>query len=108
MRFAEDYKKGGFPVLPVAHGTQQTIYQIGLYTFAYVAVAWASPMFVPAHLVYLIGVLPLGLKLLYEFYRFYQSGGTSRWLSFFLWVNASILVFLYAPVFDKWSFLLLG
>ena len=47
------------------------------------------------------------IRLLQEFWRFYRSHGTRRWLAFFMWVNVSLLVFLYVPVIDKWNFLFL-
>jgi protoheme IX farnesyltransferase len=105
IKFKDDYAKAGVPTLPVALGVERTIYHIGIYTFAYVAVAVASPWLVHASWVYLALVVPLGAKVLQEFYRFFKSKGTERWLAFFLWTNVSMLVFIIVPVIDKWSFL---
>lgn len=102
IRFKDDYSKGGIPVLPLILGTGPTLFHIGLYMFAYVGLAIISPWFTSAHFVYLVVVLPFAIKVLYEFYRYYSSGAEKRWLPFFLWTNFSVLVFLIAPVLDRW------
>lgn len=105
IRFKEDYAKGGIPTLPVSLGIEKTLYHMGLYTLAYVGVALASPWFVQASWMYILFVLPFAFKILQEFYRFYKSQGTQRWLAFFLWTNFSVIVFMIIPVVDKWNFL---
>lgn len=107
IKFKDDYRKGSIPTLPVAMGVDKTLYQIGLYTFVYVGVALAAPMFVRASWIFILLVLPVCFKLLQEFYRFYKSKGEQRWFAFFMWTNISVLVFLFVPVIDKWSFLFL-
>lgn len=108
LRYKEDYAKGGVPTLPVALGTERTLFQIGLYTFAYVGVALASPVFVNASWIYVLLVLPFSFKVLQEFYRFYKSKGEQRWLAFFMWTNISMLIFLIVPIIDKWNFLFIN
>lgn len=108
IRFKDDYQKGGIPVLPTQLGTERTLFHMGLYTFAYTGLAVASPFFTSAYLVYAFVVLPFAFKVLYEFFRYYNAGARSRWLPFFLWTNFSVLVFLIAPVIDKWHRYLLG
>ncbi|WP_413289730.1 heme o synthase [Bdellovibrio sp. HCB337] len=105
IKFKDDYAKGGIPVLPAARGMDETLYQIGLYTILYVAVALAAPWFVHASWMYILVVLPFAFKVMQEFFRFYKSKGTERWFAFFMWTNISMLVFLFVPVVDKWSFL---
>ena len=102
IRFKDDYDKGGIPVLPCRIGTERTLFHMGLYTFAYTGLAIASPFFTSAYLVYGLVVLPFAFKVLYEFIRYNHAGAQNRWLPFFLWTNFSILVFLIAPVIDKW------
>jgi heme o synthase len=102
LKFADDYKQGGVPVLPVSRGTNRTLFQMGLYTIAYVALALMSPWFVEARYFYLLIVIPFALKTLWEFRKYFLSGASKGWLSFFLWTNFSMLVFLIAPVVDKW------
>lgn len=106
LKYKNDYAEGGVPTLSVSLGTERTIYHMGLYTFAYVAVAACSPWFVHASWIYLAIVLPIGIKVMQEFYRFAKSKGEKRWLAFFMWINVSMLVFIFVPVFDKWAFLL--
>ncbi len=107
IRFKDDYQAGGVPTLPAALGIQKTLYHMGLWTFFYVVVAVASPWFVQASWVYLLLVIPFSFKVMQEFYRFFKSEGQKRWLAFFMWVNLSVLVYLFVPVIDKWSFLIL-
>ena len=103
IKFKEDYSRGGIPVLPTQIGTDATLFHMGLYMFAYVALALASPWFTNTYFVYAFVVVPFAFKVLYEFLRYYRSGAQARWLSFFLWTNFSMLVFLIAPVIDKWQ-----
>ncbi|PIS10656.1 MAG: protoheme IX farnesyltransferase [Bdellovibrio sp. CG10_big_fil_rev_8_21_14_0_10_47_8] len=107
IRFKDDYAKGGVPTLPAALGIHKTLFHMGLWTFLYVFVAVASPWFIHVSWVYILGVFPVTFKILQEFWRFYRSDGRERWLAFFMWVNVSVLIFLYIPVLDKWSFLFL-
>jgi protoheme IX farnesyltransferase len=108
LKFIEDYRKGGFPTLPVTVGVERTYFHIGLYTFAYAGVALASPFFILTSWIYALVVLPFAFVLIQQFFKFYNSNGTKNWLSFFMWTNISMLVFLYIPVIDKWSFLFIG
>jgi protoheme IX farnesyltransferase len=102
IRFKEDYRAGGIPVLPLKIGTDATLFQMGLYMFAYVGLAIATPFFTTAYFTYAILVIPFAFKILYEFFRYYRARAEQRWLPFFLWTNFSILIFLIAPVIDKW------
>jgi heme o synthase len=108
IKFKDDYAKAGIPTLPVALGMKKTLFQIGLYTFVYAGVAMASPWFVHTSWLYLLLVAPFVFKMLLEFFKFYKSEGQQKWLSFFMWTNISMLVFLYVPVIDKWNFLFVG
>ena len=102
LRYADDYARGGYPVLPAIVGRSRTLYQIGLYTFTYVGVAVMAPLYLQSNLMYLLLVLPLGLKVIYEFFKYFKSEGENNWLPFFLWTNLSMLVFIGVPVIDKW------
>ena len=107
IRFKEDYNKGGVPVLPVKLGDTKTVYHMGLYVFVYVALALAAPWFVRPYYAYFILVVPFSLKVLWEFYQYAKTEGREGWLKFFLWVNFSMLAFLWAPVIDKWLYIYL-
>ncbi len=103
IRFESDYREGGIPTLPVAWGTDSTLFQMGAYTLGYVALALASPWFVEARYFYVLIVIPFALKILWEFSKYYRSNATREsWLPFFLWTNFSMLAFLVVPVMDKW------
>lgn len=108
IKFKDDYKNVSVPTLPVALGIERTIFHMGLWTFAYLAVAMAAPFFVHASWVYLLLILPFVIKTAQEFIVFMKSQGQKRWLAFFMWINLSVLVFLFVPVIDKWSFLFLN
>ena len=105
IKLREDYEKGGIPVLPSVIGEKQTLFQIGLYTFVYVGLVVASPWFVPARYVYLFLAIPTALKLMWELMKFVKgANGDKGWLPFFIWTNLSVIVFLFAPVIDKWIY----
>ena len=107
MKIKDDYSAGGVPVLPAARGDKDTLYFMGLYVFSYVALAVASPLFVQSHLAYVCVVVPVALKVLIEFFRFFSAAGRLGWLRFFTWINVSVVLFMIAPVFDKWYGILL-
>lgn len=106
IRYIEDYRLGAIPTLPVALGIPKTLFHIGLYTFTYCGVALAAPFFLQASWIYLVFVFPFVIMLLTEFFRMYRSEGKKRWFAFFMWVNISMLVFIFIPAVDKWNFLL--
>ncbi len=108
LKFIEDYRKGGFPTLPVTVGVDRTFFHIGLYTFTYVGVALASPFFIHSSWLFILLVFPFAFMLLKTFFKFYNSNGKLGWLAFFMWTNVSMLVFIYIPVIDKWNFLFIG
>lgn len=102
IRFREDYEDGGVPVLPVRLGVNRSLYHIGLYVFTYVGVALMAPWFLQSHIVYVFLVMPISLKVIWEFIKYFRAGGGKGWLPFFLWTNLSLLIYLAAPVMDKW------
>ena len=102
IRYRADYEQGGFPVLPVRLGVQRSLYHIGLYMFTYVGVALTAPFFLQSHVLYLLFVVPISVKVVQEFFRFFRSVDARQWLPFFLWTNLSLLVYLGVPVMDKW------
>ncbi len=107
LKYKEDYRLGGIPTLPVALGVEKTLFHIGLYTFAYAGVALASPFFLHTSWLYILLVVPFVFFLMKEFFKLYQSNGEQRWFAFFMWVNFSMLIFVFVPVIDKWSFLII-
>lgn len=109
IRFRDDYEQGGVPVLPVSLGVNRALYHIGLYVFTYVGVALMAPWFLHSHMLYVAFVLPVSLKVIWEFFKYFRAGEGKGWLPFFLWTNLSLLIYLAAPVMDKWlNWVLLG
>lgn len=102
LYYKKDYEKAGFPILPVSAGSEKTLYQIGLYTLAYLGLSLISPLFLTAGFMYLFLLVPFAFILLYQFYQYFYK--PHHWLRFFLWVNMSLLVYFCVPVLDKWIF----
>lgn len=102
IRFKDDYGKAGIPVLPYMLGVHRTIYHIGLYVFAYLAVALTAPITIHATIVHFCIVVPFCIWVLYQFYVF-TIKKEKAWLGFFLSVNFSLLAFLIAPLVDRWA-----
>ena len=103
MRYKEDYSAARIPVLPAVRGDHFTMYYIGLYMFAYLALVFGAPFFAPVGWAYLILALPFAFKVLWEFFRFVNESQQKRWLPFFLWTTFSILVFILVPAIDRWT-----
>jgi protoheme IX farnesyltransferase len=108
IKYKADYAAGGIPTLPVVLGVKKTLYHIGLYTFTYAGVAMAAPFFLQTSWFYVFFIFPFAFFLIKEFFRLYRSDGEQRWFAFFMWTNISMLVFIFIPVIDKWSFLFIG
>ncbi|MCB0355551.1 MAG: protoheme IX farnesyltransferase [Bdellovibrionales bacterium] len=105
IKFQNDYKSGGIPVLPLGIGEERTKYHMGLYTFVYIGVALTAPIFTRSSWLYLLLIIPFAIKVLIEFFKYFGTKATDKnWLPFFLWINLSMLVFLAAPVLDKWFY----
>jgi protoheme IX farnesyltransferase len=103
LRYQDDYQQGGFPTLPVKHGTRVTLYQIVIWCLAYVGLATIAPLFIPVRWIYLIPSLLMIFKVIYELYLYVKAPESKKWLHFFLWVNLSLIVFLGAATLDLWS-----
>jgi protoheme IX farnesyltransferase len=108
IKYKEDYRLGNIPTLPTALGVSKTLFHVGLYTFTYAGVAIASPFFLNTSWIYAALVFPFAFMLLKEFFRVYNSNANERWFAFFMWTNVSMLVFVFVPAIDKWSFLFIG
>ena len=103
LRYREDYRKGGFPTLPVAHGSGVTVYQISLWCLAYIAVAFMAHLFLGVGRIYYVICTATSLKLLWELRQFARQPESKRWLHFFLWVNFSLIIYIAAAALDLWS-----
>ncbi len=104
IRYKDDYNSGGVPVLPVSLGIPTTLYHMGLYTLAYVGVAMTAPWFLKANVFYLLLVIPISIKVLWEFSKYFKANASQGWLPFFLWTNFSLIIYMAVPVIDKWIY----
>ena len=100
FHYKKDYAKAKIPVLPNAFGEDKTFFHIGLYTLAYLGTVLLAPFFLKTGWVYFIIALPFCIKIMVEFYRFYNH---KKGLLFFSWLNISLLVFLSIPLLDWWA-----
>lgn len=102
IRYADDYKKGNFSVLPAIVGSGRTKYHISFYVWAYALLGIMSPFFVDWSYAYFILVLPFSLLVVWQFFKYFNNSSEKAWLPFFLITNFSMLTFLFAPLIDKW------
>ena len=103
IRYADDYANGNFPVLPAVIGSGRTKYHISFYVWGYVLLAIMSPFFIYHSFAYFILVLPMCAVMLWQFFKFYKTDDEKAWLPFFLITNLSMLIFVFAPLIDKWA-----
>jgi protoheme IX farnesyltransferase len=106
LKYSNDYDQGGFPTLPVAKGSEVTRFQITLWCLAYAAIGLLSVFFFPTGIPGVIGSLLVSAWLLFELHRFLKQPEKKSWLRFFLSVNFSLLLYLFAISADLWSILL--
>ena len=107
IRYSEDYEKGGIPTLPVAKGVPVTVYQIALWSFAYIALSLTAPLFIRVGSIYLSVAIITGAIVLWQLRNFLKNEASKTWLKFFLWVNFSLIFYLVALVADQWSIYLI-
>ena len=106
LKYSHDYDQGGFPTLPVAHGSQVTRFQITLWCLAYSAFGLLSAFFFPIGIIGVLGSLIISVWLLFELYRFLKHPEQKTWLRFFLSINFSLILYLAVISMDLWSILL--
>ncbi|MCJ8275747.1 MAG: protoheme IX farnesyltransferase [Bdellovibrionales bacterium] len=103
LRYKDDYKLGGIPVLPAERGQKATEFYVGLYTFAYLGLVFAAPFVIPVRWAYLVIAIPFAFKIYWELFGFLKDPLGKKWVGFFLWTTLSILVFIFVPAIDRWS-----
>jgi heme o synthase len=103
LRYREDYRLGEVPTLPVRHGAGVTVSQIALWCLAYVGLGLLGPLFLKVGPAYLAVALALTAKLLWELRSFMRQPESKRWLRFFLWVNFSLILYVFAAAADLWA-----
>lgn len=95
IKLKDDYAAGGVPVLPVSVGEERTRFHIGLYLFAYLGLAIASPLYVISSLIGSVIIWLTAFVVLMAFVRYLKNN--QKWLLFFLGLNLSVLIFCMVP-----------
>lgn len=106
-RYREDYAKGGVPTLPVARGSERTVREIAVWCVGYVALALMAPFFLEVRWIYFAPAALMSFWVLRELLAFAREPNGKHWLHFFLWINASLIVYLAAAAIDRWSYIAL-
>lgn len=101
LHYRKDYQSAGIPVPPLCLGLSKTFYYIGVYLLSYLGLALISPLFFKMNIVYIFLLIPFCVKVFLEFMKFSEK---LKWKPFFLWLNFSVLLFLWAPVCDLWIY----
>ena len=101
LHYKEDYKSAGIPIPPLRLGLNKTIYYMGFYLLSYLGLALISPLFFKMNIVYVFLLIPFCIKVFLEFIKFSEK---LKWKPFFMWLNFSVLLFLWAPVCDLWIY----
>ena len=101
LHYKKDYKSAGIPVPPIHLGSHKTLYYMGFYLLSYLGLALISPLFFKMNVVYIFFLIPFCIKVLLEFMKFSKK---LKWKPFFIWLNLSVLLFLWAPVLDIWIY----
>lgn len=108
IRFEEDYRQGGIPTLPVAHGKTITVKQTAIWSLGYIGIALLAPLFLRVGGFYLTVAFIVSAGVIYEAWEFAKSKETEkRWLRFFLWINFSLILLIAAIDLDLWQHTLL-
>ncbi len=103
IRYREDYRAGGIPTLPVAHGVPTTVRQIVIWTFGYLALALLGPRVLGLSWIYFAVAAATSAQVLHKLWKFVKEPESDQWLPFFLWTTFSLIIFLGAAVVDRWS-----
>ena len=101
LHYKNDYQSAGIPIPPLRLGLNKTLYYMGFYLLSYLGLALISPLFFKMNIVYIFILVPFCMKVFLEFIKFSKK---LNWKPFFMWLNFSVLLFLWAPVFDIWIY----
>ncbi len=103
LRYRSDYESGSFPTLPVSRGAGVTVFQIVVWCLTYVGSSIVAPFFLHVSWLYLSVALITSVKVLVELRKFVKQPESKSWLHFFLWVNFSLIAYIFAMAADLWS-----
>jgi protoheme IX farnesyltransferase len=97
LRYFDDYKRAGIPMLPVAKGIPHALTEIVVYSFVVVAVTLALPMVSDAGAIYVAAAVVLGLVFIVQAARLAREYTPERAIRFFTLSN-TYLALLFAAV----------
>jgi protoheme IX farnesyltransferase len=104
LKYREDYLAGNIPTLPVKLGQHPTVFQISLWTLAYVGISMIAPFFIGVGSGYILSAGVISALLLSWLVAYSRAPNAPRaWLRFFLGVNFSLILYLGAAILDLWS-----
>ena len=100
MRYAEDYKAAGVPMLPAVRGGRETSHQILYYTVLLVALT--PPMFPAGRMgaIYLLSAIALGIVFIWRAARLWNSTSGSQAYSLFKFSNQYLTLLFAAMALD--------
>jgi heme o synthase len=108
IRYKGDYAQGGVPTLPVSKGEAPTRLHITTWSVTYVLLGLSAGFFLHTGRVYFVIALLTGAKVLWELSKYLRAakaspGENRNWLPFFLWINFSLILYVFGAVADLWS-----
>ncbi len=101
LHYREDYQLAGVPVPPLHIGLPKTLFYIGVYLLFYLGLVLCSPLLFKMNVLYVVFLIPICIKVFLEFLNFSRC---LKWQPFFLWLNLSVLIFIWAPIGDLWIY----
>jgi len=97
LRYYDDYKRAGIPMLPVAKGIPRALNEIVVYSFVVVATTLVLPVVSDVGAVYIIAASALGLLFVVQSMRLARGYTPERAIQFFTMSN-TYLALLFAAV----------
>jgi heme o synthase len=97
LRYFDDYKAAGIPMLPVAKGIPRTLKEIVVYSFVVVAVTLVLPAVSDVGGVYIVTAVALGVMFIVQAIRLARGYTPERAIRFFMMSN-TYLALLFAAI----------
>jgi heme o synthase len=97
LRYFDDYKAAGIPMLPVAKGIPRTLKEIVAYSFVVVAVTLVLPAVSDVGVIYIVAAVALGVMFIVQAVRLARGYTPERAIRFFMMSN-TYLALLFAAI----------
>ena len=97
LRYFDDYKAAGIPMLPVAKGIPRTLREIVAYSFVVVAVTLVLPAVSDVGVIYIVAAVALGVMFIVQAVRLARGYTPERAIRFFMMSN-TYLALLFAAI----------